>query len=103
MRSRKVLASLSIAITLLSFSFYLFDKTAGSAIPRSSVLNGKAQSAGGDTNILLLGLDSRRDNNGGNLPRKLLDLMHFAPTSPLRWPTTRQERIPFVSSSQGVD
>lgn len=81
MRSRKVLASLSIAITLLSFSFYLFDKTAGSAIPRSSVLNGKAQSAGGDTNILLLGLDSRRDNNGGNLPRKLLDLMHVGSSS----------------------
>jgi LCP family protein required for cell wall assembly len=81
MHLRKVTAAISIAITLLSFSFYLFDKTAGGAIPRSNVLNGTKQSNGGDTNILLLGLDSRRDNNGNNLPRKLLDLMHVGSSS----------------------
>ena len=32
-------------------------------------------------NILLLGLDSRRDNNGNDLPRKLLDLMHVGSSS----------------------
>ena len=81
MHSRKVMATISIAITLLSFTFYFFDKTAGSAIPRSNVLKGSKQSAGGDTNILLLGLDSRRDNNGNDLPRKLLDLMHVGSSS----------------------
>ena len=81
MRSRKYLATFSIAITLLSFAFYFFGKTAGSAIPRSIVLKGAKQSSGGDTNILLLGLDSRRDNNGNNLPRKLLDLMHVGSSS----------------------
>ena len=81
MRSRKYLATFSIAITLLSFVFYFFGKTAGSAIPRSNVLKGAKQSSGGDTNILLLGLDSRRDNNGNNLPRKLLDLMHVGSSS----------------------
>ena len=80
-KMRKVLATVSVAITLLSLSFYLFDKTAGSAIPRSNVLKGEKQSAGGDTNILLLGLDSRRDNNGANLPRKLLDYMHVGSSS----------------------
>jgi LCP family protein required for cell wall assembly len=81
MHLRKVLAGFSIAITLLAFSFYFFDKTAGSAIPRSNVLKGGKQSAGGDVNILLLGLDSRRDNNGNDLPRKLLDLMHVGSSS----------------------
>eukprot|EP01037_Dinobryon_pediforme_P001178 gene1178-1194_t len=81
MHSRKVMATISIAITLLSFTFYFFDKTAGGAIPRSNVLKGGKQSAGGDTNILLLGLDSRRDNNGNDLPRKLLDLMHVGSSS----------------------
>ena len=75
------MATISIAITLLSFPFYFFDKTAGGAIPRSNVLKGGKQSAGGDTNILLLGLDSRRDNNGNDLPRKLLDLMHVGSSS----------------------
>lgn len=81
MRFRRFTAGLSIAITLLAFSFYFFDKTAGSAIPRSNVLKGAKQSARGDVNILLLGLDSRRDNNGNNLPRKLLDLMHVGSSS----------------------
>lgn len=81
MRFRRFTAGISIAITLLAFGFYFFDKTAGSAIPRSNVLKGSKTSAGGDVNILLLGLDSRRDNNGNNLPRKLLDLMHVGSSS----------------------
>ena len=81
MRFRRFTAGISIAITLLAFGFYFFDKTAGSAIPRSNVLKGDKTSAGGDVNILLLGLDSRRDNNGNNLPRALLDLMHVGSSS----------------------
>ena len=81
MRGRKTIAIISVAMTFLSLSFYLFAKGAGSAIPRSSVLNGAKKSVHGDTNILLLGLDSRRDNNGNNLPRKLLDTMHVGSSS----------------------
>jgi len=81
MRFRRFTATISIAVTLLAFGFYFFDKTAGSAIPRSNVLKGDKTSAGGDVNILLLGLDSRRDNNGADLPRKLLDLMHVGSSS----------------------
>jgi LCP family protein required for cell wall assembly len=81
MRGRKTIAIISVAMTFLSLSFYLFAKGAGSAIPRSSVLNGAKKSAHGDTNILLLGLDSRRDNNGNNLPRKLLNTMHVGSSS----------------------
>jgi len=81
MRAKKTIATLSIAITLLSLSFYLLDRTAGTAIPRSNVLNGSVKSAGGDVNILLLGLDSRRANDGSDLPRKLLDIMHVGSSS----------------------
>ena len=81
MRGRKTIAIVSVAMTFLSLSFYLFAKGAGSAIPRSSVLNGSKKSPHGDTNILLLGLDSRLDNNGNDLPRNLLDIMHVVSSS----------------------
>jgi len=81
MRGRKIIATISVAITLLSLGFYTLDRTAGSAIPRSNVLNGSAKSAHGDVNILLLGLDSRRANDGSDLPRKLLDIMHVGSSS----------------------
>ena len=81
MRGRKIIATISAAITLLSLGFYALDRTAGSAIPRSNVLNGSAKSAHGDVNILLLGLDSRRANDGSDLPRKLLDIMHVGSSS----------------------
>ena len=83
MRARlpKIFAGLSIGVVVLSLAFGLFAKTAGSAIPRSHALKGAAQSGGGDTNILLLGLDSRRANDGSDLPRKLLDLLHVGSSS----------------------
>ncbi len=77
----KIVAGLSISLVLFSVAFSLFAKSAGSAIPRSQALSGAAQSHGGDTNILLLGLDSRRANDGSDLPRKLLDFMHVGSTS----------------------
>ena len=77
----KIVAGISVSIVVFSLAFGLFAKSAGSAIPRSQALNGAPQSIGGDTNILLLGLDSRRANDGSNLPRKLLDLMHVGSTS----------------------
>ena len=81
MRFRRLTAVLSIATTLLAFAFYFFASAADNAIPRSNVLNGAKQSKGGAVNILLLGLDSRRDNNGNDLPRKLLDLKHVGSSS----------------------
>ena len=77
----KLFAGLSIGVVVLSLAFGLFAKTTGSAIPRSHALKGAAQSGGGDTNILLLGLDSRRANDGSDLPRKLLDLLHVGSSS----------------------
>ena len=80
-RPSKVTAGLSIAIVFASAGFAFFSKTATSSIPRSKVLQGAKKSIQGDTNILLLGLDSRRDANGADLPRALLDLMHVGSSS----------------------
>ena len=66
----------SLGIVLTSSAIMFINNTATKAIPRSKALNGAKQSTDGSTNILLLGLDSRKDNNGANLPRKLLDYMH---------------------------
>lgn len=81
LRTSKVVAGFSIAIVLASMGFAFFSKTATNSIPRSNVLKGKDTSKFGDTNILLIGLDSRRDNNGADLPRKLLDYMHVGSSS----------------------
>ncbi|MEI6649133.1 MAG: LCP family protein [Actinomycetes bacterium] len=77
----KIAVGLSLAVVVASAGMAVFNKTATSAIPRSKALQGAAQSKHGDTNILLLGLDSRRDNNGADLPRALLDLMHVGSSS----------------------
>jgi LCP family protein required for cell wall assembly len=80
-RNKKIIAGLSIGVVFASALFAVFTKTAATSIPRSSALAGVPASKNGDTNILLLGLDSRRDANGANLPRKLLDYMHVGSSS----------------------
>ena len=79
--ARKIAVALSIAVVLTSGGFHLFSKAASSAIPRSKVLQGAAQSKNGDTNILLIGLDSRRDNDGNPISPELTKLLHVGPAS----------------------
>jgi LCP family protein required for cell wall assembly len=80
-RNQKILAGLSAGVVAASALFAIFTKTAATSIPRSKALAGVAASKNKDTNILLLGLDSRRDANGANLPRKLLNYMHVGSSS----------------------
>ncbi|MER5731367.1 LCP family protein [Streptomyces sp. NPDC002138] len=56
-------------------AWYLYDDLAGS-IGSSKALEGAEKSTAGDTNILLMGLDSRRDQNGEPLPEDVLDKLH---------------------------
>lgn len=79
--SRIIAIVASVGIVFTSTAVMLVNKTATKAIPRSKALNGAKQSKDGGTNILLLGLDSRRDNDGNNLPRKLLNYMHVGSSS----------------------
>lgn len=79
--ARNIAVALSIGIVLTSGGFHFFSKAASSAIPRSKVLQGAAQSKNGDTNILLIGLDSRRDNDGNPISPELTRLLHVGPAS----------------------
>jgi LCP family protein required for cell wall assembly len=79
--ARKIAVALSIAVVITSGGFNFFSKAASSAIPRSKALQGAPQSKNGDTNILLIGLDSRRDNNGKAISPELTKLLHVGPAS----------------------
>ncbi|MGO4459760.1 LCP family protein [Streptomyces sp. M-16] len=56
-------------------AWYLYRDLA-SSIGSSRALEGAEKSAHGDVNILLIGLDSRRDQNGDELPDEVLDKLH---------------------------
>ena len=79
--ARKFAVALSIAVVVTSGGFNFFSKAASSAIPRSKALQGAPQSKNGDTNILLIGLDSRRDNEGNPIPKEISKLLHVGPAS----------------------
>jgi len=72
---------LSVLVAVAAGGAFYIAHTAGKAVPRSQALKGAPQSLHGDINILLLGLDSRRANDGTDLPRKLLDLLHVGSSS----------------------
>jgi len=77
-----IATALFLFLGLVAGGIYLYAQHAIWSIPRSKALNGIAHaSTDGATNILLLGLDSRRDNNGNDLPRSLLDAMHVGSSS----------------------
>ena len=78
---RRIAVALSVFVAIAAAGAFYFAHIAAKAVPRSQALKGSPQSLNGDTNILLLGLDSRRANDGTDLPRKLLDLLHVGSTS----------------------
>lgn len=79
--ARNIAVALSISIVLTSGALNFFSKAASNAIPRSKALQGAPQSKNGDTNILLIGLDSRRDNEGNPIPREIAKLLRTGPVT----------------------
>lgn len=68
--TRALLASGCALVVLAgATAWYLYDDLA-SSIASSKALEGAEKSKYGDVNILLMGLDSRRDQNGEDLPRR---------------------------------
>ncbi|MFE6845495.1 LCP family protein [Streptomyces sp. NPDC057686] len=65
----------ALAVTAAASAWYAYRDLAGS-IGSSKALEGAEKSKYGDTNILLMGLDSRRDQNGEKLPEEVLDKLH---------------------------
>ncbi|MEU9232971.1 LCP family protein [Streptomyces subrutilus] len=65
----------ALAIMAGGGAWYLYrDLAAG--IGSSKALEGARKSASGDVNVLLMGLDSRKDQNGEDLPDDVLDKLH---------------------------
>ena len=79
--ARNIAVALSISIVATSGALNFFSKAASNAIPRSKALQGAPQSKNGDTNILLIGLDSRRDNEGNPIPKEISKLLHVGPAT----------------------
>lgn len=78
---RRIALALSLLVAVAGAGAFYVVHNVAKSVPRSQALKGAPQSLHGDVNILLLGLDSRRANDGSDLPRKLLDLMHVGSTS----------------------
>ncbi|WP_405489810.1 LCP family protein [Streptomyces sp. NBC_00096] len=76
-RLTRTLLATGCALVVLAgaTAWYLYDDLA-SSIGSSKALEGAEKSKHGDTNILLMGLDSRRDQNGEPLPEDVLDKLH---------------------------
>src|SRR5450631_3237992 len=65
---------LLLVVSLMGYAaFQYLSLTLG--IKRSDVLGGQGSTAG-DTNILIMGLDSRLDENGNPLPKQIYDALH---------------------------
>ncbi|MER5764085.1 LCP family protein [Streptomyces sp. NPDC002082] len=78
---RTLLASGCALVVLAgATAWYLYDDLA-SSIGSSKALEGAEKSKFGDTNIQLMGLDSRRDQNGEDLPPAVLDKLHAGASS----------------------
>jgi LCP family protein required for cell wall assembly len=73
----KMLAALvsatAVVVTGIGWIGY---RTASSGITTSAALAGEAAPAGRDQNILIMGLDTRRDQRGRPLPADIYDAMH---------------------------
>jgi LCP family protein required for cell wall assembly len=73
----KVLTTLtSVVVVVVSGIGWIAYRTASAGITTSEALAGEPVSAGTDQNILIMGLDSRRDQQGRPLPPEIYDALH---------------------------
>jgi LCP family protein required for cell wall assembly len=68
-----LVASLVVVVTAIAWVMY---HNVSTGITTSNALDGAPPSPGADQNILIMGLDSRRDQQGHPLPKDILDSMH---------------------------
>ncbi|WP_223279491.1 LCP family protein [Streptomyces sp. SDr-06] len=69
-------AAVVLVLCALAGGWYLYRDLAGSIGTSHALGDDAPRSVGGDTNILLMGLDSRKDQNGEDLPPEVLDKLH---------------------------
>lgn len=66
---------LVLVLVLVGYDVVQFESMS-STMASSHALNGAPSSTDGGTNILLMGLDTRKDQNGQQLPKEILDQLH---------------------------
>ncbi|MFF4606485.1 LCP family protein [Streptomyces sp. NPDC001339] len=71
-----LLCTLTLVLCAGAGGWYLYRDLARQIGSSYALDDGSPRSAGGDTNILLMGLDSRKDQNGEDLPADVLDKLH---------------------------
>lgn len=73
----KVLAALTAAVVVVVIGIgWITYRSASANITKSEALAGEPASTGSDQNILIMGLDSRRDQQGRPLPPDIYDALH---------------------------
>jgi LCP family protein required for cell wall assembly len=71
----------SVAILAVTGYAWVQYRSLDAGLHRSGALAGNAGSQHGDTNILIMGLDSRLDENGDPLPAAIYDALHAGDSS----------------------
>lgn len=73
----KVLAALVslVVVAVIGIAWHTY-RSASAGITKSEALAGEPASTGSDQNILIMGLDSRRDQHGQPLPPDIYDALH---------------------------
>ena len=74
--AKVVVALVSAAVVVATGFVWITYRTASAGITTSQALAGEPASVGSDQNILIMGLDSRRDQRGRPLPPDIYDALH---------------------------
>ncbi|MFD7665470.1 LCP family protein [Streptomyces sp. NPDC059788] len=79
---RRLALCVSVLLLCTAGAGWYFYRDLAAQIGSSKALgDGAPKSSGGATNILLMGLDSRKDQNGDDLPKDVLDKLHAGASS----------------------
>ena len=79
--SRVLAGTLALLVLAASGTGWYMDRTISRTLTTSDALDGLGNHPEADQNILLMGLDSRKDMNGNDLPYSILDKLHAGSSS----------------------
>jgi len=79
--AQSLLAVVSVLVLAVTGYAWVQYRSLDGGLHRSGALAGGTTSAHGDTNILIMGLDSRLDENGNPLPASIYDALHAGDSS----------------------
>jgi LCP family protein required for cell wall assembly len=79
--SRALSGTLALIVLAAAGTGWYMDRTISQTLTTSDALDGLGDHPESDQNILLMGLDSRKDMNGNDLPYSILDKLHAGSSS----------------------